>query len=101
MLKKIFSLLLIISIVTLNFDTHNHIHDHDHDHDHEHGSHHAVIIECEDCQFINETKNNFIDVEKVFSQKIEFNFITLSLIDILVSSDLESQKKSRAPPSIS
>ena len=37
-------------------------------------------------------------MDKVFSQKAEFNFINLSLIDILISIDLESQKKSRAPP---
>ena len=104
MFKKFFSLLLIVAIFSLNFDFHA-IHEHNHDHEHSHGHIHSHedksndLFECEDCEYINEVKSNFINTSNVFFKEDNINFITLSLNSFIIYTDLESQKQSRAPPS--
>ena len=92
MFKKFFSFLLIISIFSTNFDFHAH---HAHDcHDYSHSS----ISECEDCKYINEVKNEFININNAFFQKVSIDFFTLNLNNFLIHANLESKKSSRAPP---
>ena len=100
MFKKFFSLLLIVAIFSLNFDFHA-IHEHSHGHIHSHEDKSNDLFECEDCEYINEIKNNFINFNNIFFKKNNISFITLSLNSFIIYTDLESQKQSRAPPFIS
>ena len=100
MFKKFFSLLLIVAIFSLNFDFHA-IHEHSHGHIHSHEDKSNDLFECEDCEYINEIKSNFINFNNIFFKKNNISFITLSLNSFIIYTDLESQKQSRAPPFIS
>ena len=96
MIKINFLLLLIISIFSINFDFHNF-----HDNLENCEIHNHSIIECEDCQYIDNIKNNLIDNSNDYICKNNFNATVFIFSDFINLNNLVLNKLSRAPPSIS
>ena len=101
MLKNFLLLLSIVSIFLVNIDFYS-FHNHNHNHDHENCENHSYsILECEDCQYIDNIKNNLIDNSSDYVCKENFNFLTFIFSDFLKLNKLEINNLSRAPPFIS
>jgi len=95
MINKYFLLLSIISVLSINFDF-----DSFHHHKNCENNNHA-IIECEDCKFIDNDKNNLIENVNQANYKNDSKVLIFVSSDKLIFNKFESKKLSRAPPKVS
>ena len=96
MFKNFLLLLSIVSIFLINIDFYS-VHHHNHIHENCEVSTN-VVFECEDCQYIDNIKNNLIDNSNDYLCKENFSFKTFIFSDFIDSNKLELNSLSRAPP---